>query len=362
MNRISLSKFRYFVGATVIFTTLCISPSVLGANANLFVSAENSQFDNYMSGPQVIEVVVIDSDINDSDERKGEPDVTVNGKTLRMVQAFDGNWYGYFADRTMAMRADSTVGLPGHGLDFGEFCDSNSNILGIDLTDSNGFAIPRDNSSGSNGTETLGTCSGQIDKNDPMINHVVREPQSINPERPGIPSGQIGVDPNGWPFIQLYNFKPTGDVVIQYSKGGSVQSTTLTFDTVDQYADLRLDRTQYPRSSQVHLTITDLMLNIDPTDEDSWTFGTNETSPMIVYQVFDENGELDADGTAGFVNLRDVLDLKNLMFKKNGTLLLNVNVQNMDLDVVNLFDNDIQQIIPGKRTANTTSVGGKLWP
>jgi hypothetical protein len=48
-----------------------------------------------MSGPQVIEVVVIDSDINDTDQAKGEPDVTVNGKILRMVQAVDGNWYAY---------------------------------------------------------------------------------------------------------------------------------------------------------------------------------------------------------------------------------------------------------------------------
>ena len=66
-------------------------PEAYAANANLFVSAENSQFDNYMSGPQVIEVVVIDSDINDTDEAKGEPDVTVNGKIMRMVQAVDGN-------------------------------------------------------------------------------------------------------------------------------------------------------------------------------------------------------------------------------------------------------------------------------
>jgi hypothetical protein len=36
-----------------------------------------------MSGPQVIEVVVIDSDINDTDDSKGEPDVTVNGKDLK---------------------------------------------------------------------------------------------------------------------------------------------------------------------------------------------------------------------------------------------------------------------------------------
>jgi hypothetical protein len=54
-------------------------PEAAAANANLFVSAENSQFQNYFSGPMVIEVVVIDSDIKDTDEAKGEPDVTVNG-------------------------------------------------------------------------------------------------------------------------------------------------------------------------------------------------------------------------------------------------------------------------------------------
>jgi hypothetical protein len=40
----------------------------MAANANLFVSAENSQFSNTMVGPQVVEVVVIDSDINETNE------------------------------------------------------------------------------------------------------------------------------------------------------------------------------------------------------------------------------------------------------------------------------------------------------
>ena len=94
------------------------------SNANLFVSAENSQFDNYMSGPQVIEVVIIDSDIDELDEGKGEPDVTVNGKDLRMVQATDGNWYGYFADSLQASTADAAqdAATDGFGLDFGKFC------------------------------------------------------------------------------------------------------------------------------------------------------------------------------------------------------------------------------------------------
>jgi hypothetical protein len=102
-----------------------------------------------MSGPQVIEVVVIDSDINETDEANGEPDVTVNGKNLRMVQAVDGNWYGYFADKDMATLADSTTTTNGQGLDFGEFCDSLFTITvgtnsTVTFTDTEGVALPSD--------------------------------------------------------------------------------------------------------------------------------------------------------------------------------------------------------------------------
>jgi hypothetical protein len=34
--------------------------------------------------------------IDDTDQAKGEPDVTINVKILGMVQTADGNWYGYF--------------------------------------------------------------------------------------------------------------------------------------------------------------------------------------------------------------------------------------------------------------------------
>ena len=78
-------------------------------NANLFVSAENSQFNNYFAGPQVIQVVVADPDINRLDQAYGEPVVTVNGKRLRMAQGTDGNWYAYFADRNQAINAENTA-------------------------------------------------------------------------------------------------------------------------------------------------------------------------------------------------------------------------------------------------------------
>ncbi len=123
-----------------------VMPMAYAANANLFVSAENSQFDNYMSGPQVIEVVVIDSDINDTDQAKGEPDVTVNGKDLRMVQAVDGNWYGYFADKTwlqQQIKQDNRSGCRS-GLDFGTFCSSSlhNSLVKLKFSTYRRYAIP----------------------------------------------------------------------------------------------------------------------------------------------------------------------------------------------------------------------------
>ena len=71
-----------------------VMPSASAAEENLFVSAENSLFSNSFAGPMVIEVVVNDPDLKEIDEGESEPDVTVNGKDLRMAQADDGNWYG----------------------------------------------------------------------------------------------------------------------------------------------------------------------------------------------------------------------------------------------------------------------------
>ena len=338
---------------------MTIISSVFSANPNLFVSAENSQFDNFMSGPQVIEVVVIDRDINETDELQSEPDVTVNGHILRMVQAVDGNWYGYFADRERVQIADNTVGLPGFGLDYGEFCRESSEIVGIDLSDTDGFAIPRNITSGSNGLDDLGMCDTTITESDPFINHVVREPKDVN-TNPVVPRGQIGINVNAWPLIQLYDLNPTGNVVVQYNKGGGVQTTTLTFDTVQDFADLELDRSVYPRDSQVHFIITDLALNIDPTDEDSWTFGTNNAAPMVVYQAFNENGDIDADGTAGAVNIIDLLE--DLMFDDNGILLIEPDAVHSGIDVINLFDTEDQQIISGDSAAEAVSAGGSFAP
>ncbi|MGY5147046.1 MAG: hypothetical protein ACW9W4_03490 [Candidatus Nitrosopumilus sp. bin_7KS] len=355
-------------------------PAAHAANANLFVSAENSQFDNYMSGPQVIEVVVIDSDINDTDQAKGEPDVTVNGKDLRMVQAVDGNWYGYFADRNQAQIADSTVAIAniGSGLDFGAFCAASSGTaaLGFETSQTSGIALPisANVTSGvtANGTQTGSSTGGVITNTCTALTvagstengtiNVVREAKQPVASSGSVNRGQIGLKSGDgvWPFIQLYNLNPTGNVVVQYNKGGGVQSTTLTFDTVDQFANVGLDRVKYPQLSQVHATITDLWLNIDPTDEDSWTFATNvanvtaNAGPGPHYQVFDENGA--SGGTA--INIENTLN--DLMCEDNCRLLVNTNAQSAANPVLTIQDNDdsILTKLNSTRSANNATAFG----
>ena len=352
----SLTLMTIMITGGMTFAVPGVMPAAHAANANLFVSAENSQFDNYMSGPQVIEVVVIDSDINDTDEAKGEPDVTVNGKILRMVQGVDGNWYGYFADRTQALIADSTA-YNGEGLDFGEFCGSQVTIFDgtgftrVDFTDTVGVAFPTGLVAGVNGTADatpIPTTQCGTDVNvaaNTATGNVVRESKDPVDDFGTVNTGQLNIDPDLWPFIQLYALNPTGNVVVQYNKGGGVQSTTLTFDTVDQFADIELDRAIYPPGSQVHVYITDLWLNIDPTDEDSWTFGSiTNGSASTNYQVFDENGGRAGDLVdfgAGVIDISE--SLNDLMCEDNCVLLLDPDNQGTG-NVLTIQDNDDSSI------------------
>ncbi|MCI4432929.1 MAG: peptidase [Nitrosopumilus sp.] len=288
-------------------------------NPNLFVSAENSQFNNRFSGSMVVEVVIRDPNLHDTDQGNGEPDVTINGKSLRMVQSTDGNYYAYFANVDKAKIADSTQSVTsGKGLDFGVFCsrDTASSVFGISLSETDGFAVPRNIglSGFTNGDASFNQCTG-TPTSSTNLNNVVRNAKSIN-TNPNIPSGQIGLDSDAWPLIQMYAFSTGGNVIIQYNAGGNPQSVVLEYDDSANIS-LNLDRSLYPKNSEVFLTINDFQLNQDPTDDDSWTF--NIDSPIATfYQAYDDSGSDSANGNMGLVNL--IPYLSNLGFQDNGKL------------------------------------------
>ena len=368
----SLTLMTIMLAGGMTFAAPGMVPEAHAANANLFVSAENSQFNDYMSGPQVIEVIVINSDINDTNESKGEPTVTINGNELRMVQAVDGNWYGYFADRDQAILADSLAtpasgDVIGSGLDFGTFCiadgttDLGMGASEVSVSETVGVAISslggeEGYTAFANNNEIVDGCT-TADLPNTIVDYqnVLREEKDINPFAPGEGAGQIGINPNFWPFIQLYNLSVGGNVNIEYNPGSGLQSTSLTFDTTQSFASVELDRETYPLNAQVHVTITDLWLNIDPTDEDSWTFGTNvtESTRGPHYQVFDENGE----HVGHPINLYG--DLRNLLCETNCDLVIDVNAQNVGANVLTLQDNDDSMITPeSSNNAEIFSVAG----
>ncbi len=326
------------------------SSSYAQSNQNLYVSAENSLFENHFAGPMVIEVMVDDSDISSLVGSVQEPDVTIDDNKLNMVQSDDGKWYGYFADKNQAQKADSLVGLPGYGLDFGEFCSNTSSITGLSLLETSGFIIPRDISSSSNGEEALVTCTGDVSSSDQLINNVVREAPTLNTQSNS--TGQTGIDEDVWPLIQLFDINSGDNVTVKYEKG-STQSVELTFDTVDQFVTISLADTFYRPGENVTIDISDPMLNIDPTDEDSWTWATISGSDGLFYQLFDEDGAQDADGTSGAVKINDEQNLSVFMFDDNGSLLLNPNSQSASDVVAILQDNDYT-VLEDKYTSDAT--------
>src|SRR3990172_8038580 len=319
------------------------------ANANLFVSVEESFSPDRFGGAMVVEVVVNDPDLKDTDETETEPDVTVNGKDLRMAQASDGNWYAYFADLTMALNADRLSVANHTSLDFGEGCTAASanTAGGVTFTDTEGVFFPRDTNGGTSGA-ALGTCTGVGVPGTVanLLNNVVRENKTLTDAGtgPGVLTGQIGVTVKNWPFIQLYSFTAGGDAKVVYNiGGGSPQTVTLEFDdALDDFGTLTSDRASYPKGADVHFTISDNWLNVDPTDEDSWTFGANFTNSSTVYQAFDENGALAGAGIGGSTD--DIQpDLATINAGDLGVLLINPNPNNVAVDgIVTLVDNNDQ--------------------
>jgi len=298
---------------------------------NLFVSAENSLFENHFSGAMVVEVIVRE-DNNQLDQSLGEPDVKVDGRQLRMVQSSDGSWYAFFANTDKAKEADQVAlsGIPGESLDFGVFCSGTtpSSVLGTDFSQTNGVAIPDSAglSSTTDGTANFNSCSGTPSTPSNKDN-VVRFPPSLN-MNPKVPVGQIGINPNVWPLIQLFTFSNT--VHIEYSRAGGTQSVDLDYFDIPNIT-IKLDRETYPPGSEVFATINDIQLNEDPTSADSWTF--NVGSPQATfYQAFAESGK--SATSLGLVNLKPYLS--NLGFKDNGYVGMNLG------SVVNLKTNSLQ--------------------
>jgi len=182
-------------------------PEAAAAGA-LYVSAENAMFNNHFGGAQVIEVVVINGQ-NQTDERQGEPVVKVDENQLRMAQATDGNWYGYFADSTAVAAADESSYF-----EFGE--DNDPAVLEGDFGEATNVYRQ--------GQTFAGVLTAQINvvTNAPTLsnwNNTLAEQGAVSGVV-GYGIGQIGVSVIDWPFIQLYNLS-IENFDVRYEQAGA---------------------------------------------------------------------------------------------------------------------------------------------
>jgi hypothetical protein len=307
-------------------------PEAEAANQYLWVSVEDSG-NNYFYGGQVLEVVVTDPAINRLDEAYGMPDVTIEGKKIIMAQGVDGSWYAYLADGAKANSIDAQYAEvnAGAGADFGKFCASDTNleygakgssVAALVPSDTRGVAIPfalgnttvpGTSSSGAQPTvgsqgdtsysqstgvstdcesssahpqiylnasateaHTAGAGSTGVNASDNAINNVVREARALSNGTTTDYYGNIALGPNLWPFIQLYDFTRYQTYDLVYERGGGDEVITLTYDRPG--SGISFDKEHYGLNHEVGVTITNNEFNIDPTDEDSWTFGTLPTN------------------------------------------------------------------------------------
>jgi hypothetical protein len=321
MKELLLCKFAIISCITMIFFVSSFLPLVHAThNENLYVSAENTDFENTFGGAQVVEVIVSDSSISSRISGKvGIPNVEVNGDNLAMVQASNGEWYGYFSNADAISSADAM----GVGLEFGTSCSSDEAISATSIDDTNVF----------NDTVAVWISSADCDLTNQTddVTTVVRGSPSLN-YNSITNAGQVGIissneisdHEEAWPWISAYNFA-SGPVKICYIKSGNPQCTTLEYHDTSNFVLISIDRTSYPKGAQVEIEIHDAMLNIDPTSKDNWTFDfiSNTTSYNEHQQLLSsENTDLTASDlkTLGFDNggFFDVTTNSVLTIQSNG--------------------------------------------
>ena len=345
----SLTIMTIMVAGSLTFAVPGMMP---GAEADhttyLYVSAENAEFANTFGGAQVVEVVVRDPMISSTTQgESGMPKVEINGDKFMMTQGSDGAWYGYTADSTTVTTADALG--DDYGLEYGTTCTSSTATTAIGQDDTTIFDdveavwVSAEDCSLAGTTDVIVVGGAQA----------INTAESQDGDTEGYGNVGAAVTTTAWPFIQTYDFDNQA-VEICYMKSGAVECVLLDYDDTDSVNSFSTDRTTYPPGAQVELEIRDMMLNIDPTAVDIWTF--------------DIGDEVDADSTytTEYANYRDAatddgntaITMSDIGFSDGGVLKLTMGgstetVLDLQDNADQVYVDDNQQVTMTETSTNT---------
>ena len=278
------------LGATNAF----VMPEALAETQLLYVSADNADFGNTFGGVQIVEIIVADPTRSDVNQRQGEPTVEMNGDVIRMAQGADGYWYAYIADTTAVGSMDSSSGNT--PLDFGVALAAGA-ALPIGSGDTTSVNVTPD-------ADATVYYASTIIKGEPtlsLFNTTDPTLTTASNARPagddGLYRGQINVTLAAyWPFIQTFDLSE-GDQEIVLEKPGGNEVVVIDYDQPGDFASFTLDRNEGPLGAEVHITINDFALNLDPTEDDTWIFRTAGTAALPLAASYNAS---DKTGAVGF--------------------------------------------------------------
>ncbi len=105
-----------------------------------------------------------------------------------------------------------------------------------------------------------------------------------------------------------------GEFDVVYQRPGGDQTVTLDLD--NPASGVSLDRNSYPQNTAVEITLDDMALNVDPTDDDVWRFDENGAATYL------GNGAADFTADADAAADDDIEDLSITTHNQRGDSLL----------------------------------------
>ena len=234
----SITLMSIMVAGGITFAVPGEVPQAAAQGTMLTVSATASPHTgNVFGGPQVIEIVVNDPDTDSTtttaDDKEGVSEVEVDGNTLSMMQANNGKWYTYIVAESAVANVTADTGDDDLILAAQRYLDR---LSGTPTDDNYDVANP--------------------------INGFLGKALDAARNSDGNDAGDVKVTSNNIHIVDV-----DGEFDIVYKS----ETITVEYDE-DITPGISVDRNDAPPGSQVHTTITDFRLNLDPTEADVWTF------------------------------------------------------------------------------------------
>ena len=260
----------------------------------------------FIQGGAVLEIVVNDPAISSTiDDINSGAEVVIGGASYDMAQGVNGKWYLYVVDNSIATDLDDDA----TGFEYGYKCDTG---VGVSENTSNliipsGTVVFVGAISGAGKTIQAGGCfdvdnavgvsddtSGTTNRED-ILASVLQDPPTLsNHNEKDAGDGDIDLGQRGhglnesgygsWPYILAIELND--DNIIEYND----YEVNVEFGNTDDESSIELTNRNPAAFHDVHLTITDPALNIDPTTADVWIFDVDAGTGTSGTPIFANNG------------------------------------------------------------------------